>query len=352
MNVAFRNDNNEIFVENNGVVYLFGPNQSGKTYFLNYIKDGFCGKKSDFKVNGISVNKNSFNVLYYDDTTDFNSEFKFTKNNVFRELIYTSVLNNVNETKLLKEVNDLFDKVDTRVNQFLDSNLNRKQDEKMVFDIEITDVNDIIDKFTNIYIDNYLVKDSNIPRSKKRKLIYNLLLFELNKSACLDNIVFIDNFDLYLDYENTCRIISKLNNYHKKNPNTYFFLSTSSNLYSFIKEKNSIYKVCNQTITHISDLEDIIRINLVKCFYEEERSNLSFEDFYLENALLFNTDVKKKYDEILCLFQLEIGKLYISNRVRLVSKYNQKYDDVTIYCKDKFYQYFYEDLYKKLNSID
>jgi len=87
--------------------------------------------------------------------------------------------------------------------------LNKKQEEKICFDIEITDVNDIIDKFTNIYIDNYLLKDSNMPRSTRRKLIYNLLLFELNKSKNYTNIVFIDNFDLYLDTENTKKIIVK-----------------------------------------------------------------------------------------------------------------------------------------------
>lgn len=352
MNIALKNDDKELFIQNNGIVYLFGQNQSGKTFMLNLLKEGFLGKNKDFLVDGMNVEKNRFNVLYYDDTTDFNTEFKFTKTNVFRDLIYSSVMNNVNQTKLLKEVNDLFDKVDVRVNQFLDVNINKKQDEKMMFDIEITDVNEIIDKFTNIYIDNYLVKDSNLPRSTKRKLIYNLLLFELNKSEFEENIVFIDNFDLYLDYENTSKVISKLNNYHKKNPNTYFFLSTSNNLYNFVKDKSSIYKINNQHITHISDIKAIIHKCLVKVCYEKQKSLMAFDEFYLENAAFFSTDVDKKYEEILCFFQLEIGKIYVSNRVRLISKYNEKYDDITIYCKDKFYQYFYEELYKELNSIN
>lgn len=352
MDIAFKKDEKDLFIQNNGVVYFFGSNQSGKTCMLNFLKEGFLGKNKDFLVDGLRIEKNKFNVLYYDDTTDFNTEFKFTKTNVFRELIYSSVLNNINEAKLLKEVNDLFDKVDVKVNQFLDVNVNKKQEEKMTFDIEITDVNEIIDKFTNIYIDNYLIKDSNIPRSTKRKMIYNLLLFELNKSECENNIVFIDNFDLYLDFENTSKVITKINDYHKKNPNTYFFLSTSNNLYNLVKDKTCIYRVINHNLSHISNLKEIIHKCLVRVCYEEQKSQLNFEDFYLENASLFSNDVEKKYSEIMSLYQSEIGKLYVSNKVRLIDKYNEKYDDVIICCKDKFYQYFYEEIYNILGSID
>ena len=52
---------------------------------------------------------------------------------------------------------------------------------------------------------------------------------------------------------------------------------------------------------------------------------MDFNEFYLENALLFSNDVDKKYEEIMCLFQLEIGKLYVANKVRLINKYNEKY---------------------------
>lgn len=129
-------------------------------------------------------------------------------------------------------------------------------------------------------------------------------------------------------------------------------MSTSNNLYNFVIDKSSVYKVCNKGLLHIHDLKNIIHNCLVKVCYEEQKGNLSYEEFYLENASLFVNDVDKKYDEIMSLFQMDIGKLYVSNRVRLINKYNEKYDDVIIYCKDKFYQYFYEEIYNKLNCID
>lgn len=352
LDIVFKNEGKDNYVKNDGIVFILGSNQSGKTHILNMIKDGFLGKSKEFLVNNTLINKGDYNVIYYDDTTDFSNEFKFSKTNLFRELIYSKVLDSVNESKLLKEVNELFDKIDKKVNQFLEINVNKKQEEKISFDIEITNVDDIIDKFTNIYVDNYLIKDSKIPRSKKRKLIYNLLLFELKKSESVNNIVFIDNFDLYLDYENINKIINMLTRYHEKNNNTYFFLSSSNNIYEFVKNKASIYHIHNYYLTHIEKIENIIEKCFIRVIYNEQNSNENFDNFYLQNIELYKNDVNKKIDEIMCLFQSEIGKLYIANKIRLVDKYDSKYDDIVIYCKSKFYQYFYEEIYNYLNQID
>ncbi len=352
MDIVFKNENRENYIKNNGIVYLLGPNQCGKTHILNLIKDGFLGKNRDFIVNNASINKNDYNVIYYDDTTDFSNEFKFTKTNIFRELIYSKVLDNISEAKLLKEVNQLFDRIDTKVNEFLEINVNKKQEEKINFDIEIDDVNEIIDKFTNIYIDNYLIKDTNIPRSKRRKLIYNLLLLELKKSSSNYNIVFIDNFDLYLDYTNTKKIIKMLENYHIKNSNTYFFLTSSNNIYEFIEDKRSIYHIHNYYLTHIDNIENIVEQCFMKVCYIKESSNINYEDFYLENIGLFNDDIKSKTNEILCLFQSEIGKLYICDKIKLVNKFIDMTNELTIYYPNNFYKLFFEELFNKLNEID
>ena len=354
MDIVYKVDGNNQFIKNDGIVYFFGSNQSGKSYLLSLLREGFKGKNKDFTVNNLLIEKNNYNVIYLDDITDFNEEFKFTKNNIFRELIYNSVLNNVNEKKLLKDVNELFDKIDTKVNQFLDININKKQEEKVYFDIEITDVNDIIDKFTNIYIDNYLLKESNIPRSTKRKLIYNLLLFELNKAKSVENIVIIDNFDLYLDFENTKKIINKLNEYRIKNPNTYFFLSSSNNLYELINNKSSIYHINNKHVFHIDKIEKVVEHAILKkSYYEycELGNTITFEEYEFNNAQLLKNDVDKKIKEIFNICQNEIGKIYISNTIKLISNLNKKYNDVVIYCKDRFYQYFYEEIYNRLNNI-
>ncbi len=349
MNIAYKYDNKEQYIQNDGVVYILGPNQSGKTFLLNLLKEGFYGKNQEFIVDNILVNKNDFKIIFFDDTTDFNGEFKFTKTNIFRELIYSNVLKKINDTKLLKDVNDLFDEIDSKVNNFLDLNINKKQEEKINFDIEINDVNEIIDKFTNIYVDNYLLKDSNIPRSTKRKLIYNLLLFELNKSKERTNVVFIDNFDLYLDIENTKKVINMLEKYSRNN-NTFFFLSTSNNIYSFIRDKSNIYHISKKNISHVKDLKSIVQKAILKYQYSKSNTKTNLEEFINQNTELFRNDIDDKYNEILCRYQQEIGKIYISNKIRLVDKYDPKYDDIIIYCKSQSDQYFFAELYNKLNN--
>lgn len=352
MNVIYKLDDKSQFIHNDGITYLLGSNQSGKSFILSLLKDGFEGKYKDFSVNNLVVDKNEYNVIFLDDVTDFNDKFKFTKNNVFRDLIYSSVLNNINETKILKEVNELFDKIDTKVNQFLDININKKQDEIVRFDIDVTDINDIIDKFTNIYIDNYLIKEGNIPRSTKRKLIYNLLLFELKKSNNVDNVVIIDNFDLYLDCENTIKIINKLKDYHLKNPSTYFFLSSSNNLYELIDDKSSIYHVENKNVYHIDKLDKVIEEVFLRTNYENSDKQLSFDEYVNNNSELFYLDIKKKINEVLCWNQYDIGKIYVSNKVNLSYKYIKKDKEITIYCKNRFYYYLYEEIYNRLHDID
>lgn len=349
MNVVFKNEDKEQFLVNDGILYFLSPNQSGKTFYLDLIKEGFLGQSKNFLVNNLKPEKNQYNVIYLDDTTDFNEVFKFTKNNLFRELIYSSVLNNINETKILQEVNELFNKIDIKVNRFLDININKKQEEKMRFDINITDVNSIIDKFTNIYIDNYLIKESNIPRSIKRKLIYNLLLFELKKSESRDNIVIIDNFDLYLDAENTKRIITKLQEYRKKNKNTYFFLSTNNNIYDLIDDKKSIYSIRNKKSIRIEKMEDNIEISLLKTYYEKEKTDIPFEQFINDNIVLNKEEIAKKQKEINYNCQHDIGKIYTSNHVKLVTNLETNPEEIIIYCKDAFYLHFYEELLKKFD---
>ena len=42
-------------------------------------------------------------------------------------------------------------------------------------ELQVPDVNSIIDKFTNIYIDDFLVNSSEIAKSTKRKLLYQII---------------------------------------------------------------------------------------------------------------------------------------------------------------------------------
>lgn len=352
MQLVFKINEFDQYIENNGIVYFLGPNQNGKSYFLSQIKEGFEGKNKNFSVNNCAVVKEDYNVIFFNDTTDFTSEFKFTKNNNFRKIIYDNVFTKIDENQIVKDMNGLLNEIDKQVNHFLNIHMNKKQEEKILFDIDITDINDIIDKFTNIYIDDYLLKDGNVPRSVKRKLIYNLLMLELQQSDSI-NIVLIDDFDLYLDLENTKKVIDQLESYHSKNPDTYFFVTSSSNLYPYIKNKSNIYHTGQNRASHIVNLDPLIRDCFLKEVYQTIDQTIDFDSFQNETDYLYELDIEKKQKDVLCQCQEQIGLIYVSSKVHFTMEEMVSFEDgITIYCSDSFFYSFYETIVKILHFID
>lgn len=347
MDICLKNGDNVVYLENNGIVFLLGPNQCGKTYFLKMLQQGFEGKQEDFKVNNTCVGKSDYSTILLDDITDFANEFKFTKNNLFRELIYSSVLNIINEDKLLKDVNDVFDRIDRKVNRYLDLNVNKNRKENLKFDIEINKVDDIIDKFTNIYIDDYLLKEDKIPRSVKRKLIFNLLFLELDNKEDVNNIILIDNFDLYLDIENTLDIIKLLQNYHKNHLNTYFFLTTNSNIYPYINNKESVYHINSGNLLRIKNINELVEASYIEAIMMEKNNKMVSD---LDVAFLYQDNIVKEQENVLSNLQNEIGKIYVSREIEIVNNNLPKLDKLCIVCKSTFEYVFFKKLYDILHQ--
>ena len=161
--------NNELINLNlNKNIILFGQNSIYKNNLINNIKDGLTGKSKNILINGKKPDLKDYNIVYIDEDTDFEDEFKFTKNNIFKQMIYNDIIDNINSEKLIDYTNEIFDVIDKRVNNLLDKNINKKIDNNVSFEIEVPDVNSIIDKFTNIYIDDFLLNSSEISKSTKR----------------------------------------------------------------------------------------------------------------------------------------------------------------------------------------
>ena len=57
----------------------------------------------------------------------FTNEFKFTKSNTLKQLIYNDVINKINEDKIIKYTNEIFDIIDEKVNNLLDRKINKKK---------------------------------------------------------------------------------------------------------------------------------------------------------------------------------------------------------------------------------
>lgn len=355
INYIFDDEIKHIDLKN--ITYILGPNQSGKSFILNFLKDCFEGKNKDFTVNGCCVSKGEFEVIFLKDSDSFETQFKFAKTNIFKELIYNDILLKTNEKKILYEVNKIFNVIDDKVNKVLNYKINKNLNEKISFDIEIDNIDTIIDKFTNIYINDYLLHEDEIPRSVKRKLIYNLLFFRLDFIKDKSIIVLIDDFDLFLDRNNTIEIINKLSKkFNNCNMDIHFIMTTSNNIYDLIEDKRSIFHISKNKLYKSPNFNDIIEKAIFLANYNNDLdlvSDIKFNDYFLNNRNLISNEeidnITKKFND---RYQYNIGNIFISKNVSLKNKQNYKTSENVIIYHSIIEKYIYELIIKELNSID
>ena len=321
--------NNELINLNlNKNIILFGQNSIYKNNLINNIKDGLTGKSKNILINGKKPDLKDYNIVYIDEDTDFEDEFKFTKNNIFKQMIYNDIIDNINSEKLIDYTNEIFDVIDRRVNNLLDKNINKKIDNNVSFEIEVPDVNSIIDKFTNIYIDDFLLNSSEISKSTKRKLLYQINFWNIENNRDKCNIVIINSFDAYFNSNDLIFILNCINKLC--NNNYHFILSTSNNIFEYISlDYFSVYKVTNKVIPFVI-INDAIKTYLIKKEFCNE-DNMSFTDYFEENKnLLLPNEIDLIKNTIIDKFSYQIGKILNCNELKIVKSKpkNISYDDL------------------------
>lgn len=314
-----KEDEYDINFEKNCVI--FGSNNSGKTKVLKLLSDSI--KNGNVVINSLNCQKNEYDVIFFSEESDFNDEFSFTKSNLFKATIYDSIMNSINKEQLLKEVNSTFDKIDSRVNDYLDKNMNQFFDNKIKFDIDITDLDNIINKFTSVYI-NDLNDNKKIPKSFKRILLYQLSLLNFNDNK--EKFIIIDDFDLYMDSDNIIKILNFVSKY--SSDNCHFILSTSNPIvYTYLPKEFDVYKINKQRLYKLSDLNYIIKRSIIGKEYQNNHELISFEDFYNKNVHLINEkDIDDFYKKNFVFQKTNIGIILTSDYI-----YFNKYNSVGSY---------------------
>lgn len=309
MEIIFSDKENEYSISFENNVIIFGANNSGKTKILKSLNDAI--KNGTAIVNSLKITKGDIDVCFFSEETDFNDEFSFTKSNIFRATIYNSIMNNINKEQLLKEVNLTFDKIDEKVNDYLEHKVSFFSDSNIKFDINIDDLDDIINKFTSVYI-NDLNESKKIPKSFKRKLIYQLALLDNNDK---ERIIIIDNFDLYLDTSNIIQVLNFISNYSSEH--CHFILSSSNPLiYNYINKYFDIYKVTNNKLCKFPIVDDLIKKGILMAEFENSKELIPFEEFYSQNIHLINeNDVNLFKKNYLAYQSTNIGIILTSNFV-------------------------------------
>ena len=315
-------------------IIFFGKNSNYKNKVINNIDDCLLGKSKNILINGNTYNSKDFNIISINEENDFTNEFKFTKSNTLKQLIYNDVINKINEDKIIKYTNEIFDVIDEKVNNLLDRKINKKSDNNISFQIEIPDVNSIIDKFTNIYIDDVLLNDSSISKSMKRKLLYQLYFLDIKKLDDKPTIVIINNFDVYL---NTNEIINLLNTIDNlSNDNCHFILSSCNNIFEYLNiEKYNIYKVSDKII-NFNIIDEAIKTYLLRNEYNKNNVNITFNGFYINNeSLITNEEISKIKDNIINKYPTLISKILNSDSIKVVLNKPKNITCEYIICDNK-----------------
>ena len=323
-------------------IILFGKNNSYKNKFINELTNSLKKNKNNILINGKVFNTNDFNIININEETDFSNEFKFTKNKTLRQLIYNDNTKKINENKIIEYTNEIFDIIDEKINNLLDKKINKKSDNNIYFEIEIPNINSIIDKFTNIYIDDMLLTDNKISKSMKRKLLYQLYFLDKKKLSNKPTIVIINNFDVYLNSEEIIKLLNDINSL--TNDNCHFILSSCNNIFEYINLKYyNIYKITNKVIS-INEINNAIKTFLIKNEYKSNNTDIEFNEFYNNNEYLISEEEISNIRNL--LFNIKpylINKILNSNNIKLVlSKPNNINQDYIICENNKEKELFNE----------
>ena len=335
MNIRFDNSN----LDFNNLLVINGSNKTGKSKLLKLLERGFTGEVENFFVNNNRVYKGDFNIIFVGDYNNFSTDFKLTKSNIFKKMIYDDILNTINSEDMLTRVNNIFNIIDQKVNSSLEKEELLKN---IKFNINIDSVDKIIEKFTEIYIEDYLLDDKVTPRSLLRKLLINLSLYQCEKNNLENTVIFIDDVDTSLDEKEIFNLIKTLENNNKIN----FVVSSSRNIYPYIDNKSCVYKIFNDTLTNIVNIDGCIKETIIRNEYIKQGSNDNFELFYEENEYLINEeDINYFKNNIIPNLNYQIGLLYSNNL-------NSEEFEKIITTKKEIEKLYLKIVYKNLTNID
>lgn len=328
--VKMNEKTNKLNLEKN--IMLFGKNTSYKNTLINTIYEGLTGKNNNILINGTKPDIKDYNVILINEDSDFENEFKFNKNNILKQLIYDDIIEKINEEKMIKYTNEIFDIIDDKVNKLLDKKINQKNDNNISFQIEIPNINSIIDKFTNIYIDNIILNSKDITKSMKRKLLYQLYFFDIKNKSNTTNIIIINNFDTYLNTNEIIKLLNTINNL--SNNYCHFILTSSSNIFEYINlDKFQIYKLLANIILPLNLINESIKNYILKSEYNNKDNNISYSEFYNNNEpLILEEEITKIYNNLINKQPHLLSKILNCETIKVLLSKPKKITDEYIIC--------------------
>src|SRR5574344_1481091 len=345
MELVFKVHKQELKINIDKNVILFGKNDKYKNYILNNIIYSFTDKDTNSLINYNKININDYNIIQIDEDADFEKEFKFVKNNVLRQLIFDEIIENTNTKKLVNYTNEVFGSIDEKVNSLLDRKINNHLENKVFFETKIQNVNSIIDKFTNIYIDDILLNSKNISKATKKKILFELYFYGLKKNKSKNNIVIINNFDAFLDNDEIIDVLSKINAISSEQ--CHFILTSCKNIFEYISLLHfNVYKV-NGKLIPLKNIDNAIKNFIIKNEFNNTTYK-SFEKFYkdYESFIQYNEIDTIKYN-VFNKYPYNIGKILNCNNIKIVKRKPKDIKNEYIICRTKELNLLFTEIYNQ-----
>lgn len=251
---------------------ILGNNCSGKTGILNTIYKGLEGKEEYFLINGINVSRGMYEFCYIDEHRDIDAEIQLkTKSHIKDKVIKSIILNN--EEYIEKIVEEYIDKLKILLQeekyQYLHSNTKLDINENKM------------KKLDSILF--YLLDIENMSKSSKEEFYFMQRLNSIEDEVM--TIILIDDIDRYLDNKTIENIFSILENKNIK------IICTSKNKY--ILNDINFNKIFNTKLEEIK-LLDLAKFNMFTKYHQEEKSNLTLDDYIMiNNEFFLNKDYER-----------------------------------------------------------
>lgn len=311
---------------------ILGSNNSGKTYLINTLVKGFEGNLDDFQINNLKVYKGDYKVILLNDEMNFETEFKFSKTNELKKIICDEIIEKYinekgSEEIILESLNETFLQIGNDINKWLEENINCNINNNVNFSLKFDNIDKIIERFAEIYINDATLKEKKSPKSLLREILFYLLIILSEKTGYDNTIFLIDNIECYLATELLIKFINIINQITEKNPNIKFIITSSdSNLYKVVQEKFDVYKIYNNKLYKLNKIDNIIKNTIILNEYLILNDNeISLNSFFEQNEhLIIEEDItifknKHYYPNL-----EKIGILYTSNNCQILKEYNNE----------------------------
>lgn len=315
----------EITLSNLNVI--FGHSNSGKTTLCHQFEEGYLGKlKEQFKINGLPVEKNQWQVILIDPEMNMEDQIKMTSktilNNIFSSSINEHLIFNSNE--FLNDIIKTFQPFETTLKK-ISSKINESSFLKgfdMKFQIDEERILEIIKNSLIINIrDEFEISDSH-----SKDLFYSLLFNSLEQVK-KDTIVIIDNYDLFLDEETTIFVLKQIKRL-SQNPNLFFFLTTNKPLsLGYLYQSATIFCIKNYSLYDLSHLDKILLMSMGGEFNNLERFYEILGQYYtLEEAQIY-------LNKLTPFLSYNLGRMLTSQNylIQPIKTHRENIDDIIIY---------------------